>query len=636
MIKMEIKSKFGTYKVATGNIFTKVGDVNHNKEEVISLIKEAIAKNVNILTFGELTLIGYTSQDLLFFNELNLKEEKAIKEILEYVDNSILVSIGVSYRFKNQLFNTSFLLFNHKVIGIIPKSYLPSNNEFYENRWFSSGKDANFDKIIFDDYEVPFGSNILVHYDKMIVGVELCEDLWVIDSPSNHLALNGANVILNLSASNDIVGKSKYRNNLVKMQSAKLLCAYIYSSSGLGESSQDLVYSGEQLIYNEGSLIASSKDKKGLLIGLIDIEKNINDRINSSQFKYKANNDKEYRDIYLEVSLKEDELLIPTYSKTPFIPADDKNKKDRCNEVFELLKKGLMTRLININCKKVVIGISGGLDSSLTLLVAYEVFKDLNFDKKDIIAVTLPGFGSSKRTKNNGINLIKQLDVTSKTIDIKKISTLHLLELEHDLNTFDVTYENAQARIRTLNLMDLANKEGAIVLGTGDMSEAALGFCTYNADHMSMYNVNIGVPKTLVKEVVRFYALNHLEVKDVLMDIIDTPYSPELLPINKNETNSSQVTENIVGSYMLHDYFLYHLLRNKFTKEKIFRLACLSFNNLDPEYIKSTLEIFFKRFISSQFKRSCTPDGVKIGSISLSPRGDLRLASDLSPLIFKN
>ena len=633
---MEIKSKFGTYKVATGNIYTKVGDVNHNKEEIIKLIKEAISKNVSVLTFGELTLIGYTSQDLLFFNELNIKEEAAIKEILEYVDDSILVSIGASFRFKNQLFNTSFLLFNHKVIGIIPKTFLPSNNEFYENRWFSSAKDTSFDKVIFDNYEVPFGSNILVHFDKMVIGVELCEDLWVIDSPSNHLALNGANVILNLSASNDIVGKSKYRNNLVKMQSAKLLCAYVYSSSGIGESSQDLVYSGEQLIYNEGSLIASSKDKKGLLIGLIDIEKNVNDRINSSQFKYKINNDKEYRDIYLNVSLKEDELLISNYNRTPFIPNNESNKNERCSEVFELLKKALKTRLLNINCKKVVIGISGGLDSSLTLLVAYEVFKDLNYNKKDIIAVTLPGFGSSKRTKNNGSELIKKLGVNGKTIDIKKMSTLHLKELEHDLNTFDVTYENAQARIRTLNLMDLANKEGAIVLGTGDMSEAALGFCTYNADHMSMYNVNIGVPKTLVKEIVGYYSLNHEEVKKVLQDIINTPYSPELLPISKGEVNNSQVTENIVGSYTLHDYFLYHLLRNKFSKEKIYRLACLSFNDLDPIYIKKTLDIFFKRFISSQFKRSCTPDGAKVGSIALSPRGDLRLASDLSSSIFND
>ncbi len=631
---MEIKSKFGTYKVATGNIYTKVGDINFNKDEIILLIKEAISKNVSVLTFGELTLIGYTSQDLLFFNELNEKEEKAIKEILEYVDDSILVSIGVSYRYKNQLFNTSFLLFNHKVIAIIPKSYLPSNNEFYENRWFSSGKDVTFDKVIFDNYEVLFGSNILIHFDKMVVGVELCEDLWVIDSPSNHLALNGANVILNLSASNDIVGKSKYRNNLVKMQSAKLLCAYIYSSSGMGESSQDLVFSGEQLIYNEGSLIASSKDKKGLLIGLIDIEKNINDRINSSQFKYKVDENKEYRDIYLNISLKEDELLIPDYSKTPFIPYNESTRNERCNEVFELLKKGLMTRLLNIKCKKVVIGVSGGLDSSLTLLVAYEVFKDLKYNKKDIIAVTLPGFGSSKRTKNNGIELIKKLEVTCKTFDIKKMSTLHLKELGHDLNTFDVTYENAQARIRTLNLMDLANQEGAIVLGTGDMSEAALGFCTYNADHMSMYNCNIGVPKTLVKELVRCYAMNNKEVRNVLLDIINTPYSPELLPISKNEVNNSQVTENIVGSYSLHDYFLYHLLRNKFSKEKIYRLACLSFSDLDPTYIKNTLNIFFKRFVSSQFKRSCTPDGVKVGSIALSPRGDLRLASDLSSSIF--
>ena len=633
---MEIKSKFGTYKVATGNIYTKVGDIKHNKEEVILLIKEAISKKVSVLTFAELTLIGYTAQDLLFFNELNIKEEEAIKEILEYVDDSILVSIGVSFRHKNQLFNTSFLLFNHKVIGIVPKTYLPSNNEFYENRWFSSSKDASFDKVIFDNYEVPFGNNLLVHFDKMIIGVELCEDLWVIDSPSNHHCLAGANVILNLSASNDLVGKSKYRNNLIKVQSAKLLCSYIYSSSGMGESSQDLVYSGEQLIYNEGSLIASSKDKKGLLIGLIDIEKNINDRINSSQFKYGVSESRIYKDIYLDISLKEENLLIPDYSKTPFIPYNESTRSERCSEVFDLLKKGLMTRLLNIRCKKVVIGVSGGLDSTLTLLIALEVFKELNYDLKDIIAVTLPGFGSSKRTKSNGIELIKKLKVTSKTIDIKKMATLHLKELDHSLDNFDVTYENAQARIRTLNLMDLANKEGAIVLGTGDMSEAALGFCTYNADHMSMYNCNIGVPKTLVKELVRNYANLNKEARNVLLDIINTPYSPELLPISKNEVNNSQVTENIVGSYVLHDFFLYHLLRNKFTKEKIYRLACLTFNEYDESYIKNTIDIFFKRFVTSQFKRSCTPDGVKVGSIALSPRGDLRLASDLNYSIFND
>ncbi len=628
---MDYKSKYLTYKVATGNIFTKVGDVNHNKEEVIKLIKDALKEKVSVLTFSELTLIGYTSQDLLFFPYLMDKQYNAIKEILEYVDDSILVALGGSFKYNNQLFNVAYLLFNHKVIAIIPKTYLPSNNEFYEYRWFSSSKAASFNKVIFDNYEVEFGSNILIHLDALVVGVEICEDLWVIDSPSNHLALNGANTILNLSASNDIVGKSKYRNDLIKIQSSKLLCSYIYSSSGLGESSQDLCFSGAQLIYNEGTLLASSKDKKGLLISNIDIEKVINDRINSSQFKYPIN--EEARHIYLDINIKENKLLMDNLSSTPFIPSNEEIKSIRCKEIFDLLVKGLKTRLMNINCNKVVIGISGGLDSTLTLLVAHKVFNELNIDSKNILAVTLPGFGSSKRTKNNAKKLIDLLKVTSINIDIKKMSSLHLKELNHSLDLYDVTYENAQARIRTLNLMDLANKENAIVLGTGDMSEAALGFCTYNADHMSMYNVNIGVPKTLVKEIVKEYAYNNKNIEKVLLDIVSTPYSPELLPILKNKENP-QVTENVIGKYELHDFFLYHLLRNRFSKEKIYSLALITFKDLDEEYILNTLNIFFKRFINSQFKRSCTPDGIKVGSISLSPRGDLRLSSDLNSSIF--
>ncbi len=628
---MDYKSKYLTYKVATGNIFTKVGDVNHNKEEVIKLIKDALKEKVSVLTFSELTLIGYTSQDLLFFPYLMDKQYNAIKEILEYVDDSILVALGGSFKYNNQLFNVAYLLFNHKVIAIIPKTYLPSNNEFYEYRWFSSSKAASFNKVIFDNYEVEFGSNILIHLDALVVGVEICEDLWVIDSPSNHLALNGANTILNLSASNDIVGKSKYRNDLIKIQSSKLLCSYIYSSSGLGESSQDLCFSGAQLIYNEGTLLASSKDKKGLLISNIDIEKVINDRINSSQFKYPIN--EEARHIYLDINIKENKLLMDNLSSTPFIPSNKEIKSIRCKEIFDLLVKGLKTRLMNINCNKVVIGISGGLDSTLTLLVAHKVFSELNIDSKNILAVTLPGFGSSKRTKNNAKKLIDLLKVTSINIDIKKMSSLHLKELNHSLDLYDVTYENAQARIRTLNLMDLANKENAIVLGTGDMSEAALGFCTYNADHMSMYNVNIGVPKTLVKEIVKEYAYNNKNIEKVLLDIVSTPYSPELLPILKNKENP-QVTENVIGKYELHDFFLYHLLRNRFSKEKIYSLALITFKDLDEEYILNTLNIFFKRFINSQFKRSCTPDGIKVGSISLSPRGDLRLSSDLNSSIF--
>lgn len=627
---MKNKSKYLTYKVATGNILTKVGDIDYNTNEIIKLIKEGIKNNVSILTFSELSLIGYTSQDLLFFPFLMDKEIESIKEILKYVDDSILVSVGGSFKYNNQLFNVAFMLFNHKVVAIIPKTYLPSNNEFYEYRWFSSSKASNFSKVIFDGYEVEFGTNILLHLDALVVGVELCEDLWVIDSPSNHLALGGANTILNLSASNDLIGKSSYRNNLIKVQSSKLLCSYIYSSSGFGESSQDLCFSGEQLIYNEGSLIASSKDKKGLLIGIIDIEKVINDRINSSQFKYPFN--EEFRNIYLDIDIKEKELLIPNLSMTPFIPSSELIKKERCNEVFNLLVKGLKTRLFNINCKKVVIGISGGLDSTLTLLVAYEAFKELSLDIKDIIGVILPGFGSSKRTKNNAYKLLDKLNVSKKVIDIKKMSSLHLKELDHPLDLYDITYENSQARIRTLNLMDLANKEGAIVLGTGDMSEAALGFCTFNADHMSMYNVNIGVPKTLVKELVKEYAYKNKNIENILLDICLTPYSPELLPILNNKENP-QITENVIGSYMLHDFFLYHLLRNKYSKEKINNLALLTFKDLDKEYIKKTIDIFFKRFISSQFKRSCTPDGIKVGSISLSPRGDLRLPSDLNSSI---
>ena len=619
-----MKSKFGSYVIGAATFSIKIADVESNKREIIRLIEEAKEKKVNVLVFQELTLTSYTAQDLFFHNELEEKTLKAIDEIKEHVDDSILVFIGGPFSVLSKRFNVAFTLFNKKVVGIVPKSYLPNYNEFYEKRWFKSAFETEEKEVEFGGDKIPFGNDLIFDLGEMKVSCEICEDLWVMKSPSIDHALGGANVIVNLSASNELIAKKDYRSDLVRMQSAKLYCCYAYCSGSFGESSQDLVFANHSLIASSGRMIVDSYDELGLSSAIIDVEK-----LNNDRNKYSSSFDTEIKKMrYIKLDSSFVSEVLPRQVKYPFVVSDDKKRLARSKEIINLQAKGLATRLYNSHIEKVVIGISGGLDSTLALLVCLEAFKILKKDRKDILALTLPGFATSSRTLDNALKLMELSGISYEEIAIGEEAKIHLKSLNHPDDVYDVTYENTQARLRTMILMNYANYHNGIVIGTGDLSELALGFCTYNGDHMSMYGVNCSIPKTLVKTLVKDYGDMNEELRDVLYSIVDTPISPELVP--SKDGNIAQKTEEILGKYDLHDFFLYHFIRNSFSKEKIFELAKATFDDVDEGYIKKTLDLFFKRFFTQQFKRSCIPDGVKVGSVSLSPRGDLRLSSDIS------
>ena len=619
-----MKSKFGSYVIGTVTFNIKIADVESNKREIIRLIEEAKEKKVNVLVFQELTLTSYTAQDLFFHNELEEKTLKAIDEIKEHVDDSILVFIGGPFSVLSKRFNVAFTLFNKKVVGIVPKSYLPNYNEFYEKRWFKSAFETEEKEVEFGGDKIPFGNDLIFDLGEMKVSCEICEDLWVMKSPSIDHALGGANVIVNLSASNELIAKKDYRSDLVRMQSAKLYCCYAYCSGSFGESSQDLVFANHSLIASSGRMIVDSYDELGLSSAIIDVEK-----LNNDRNKYSSSFDTEIKKMrYIKLDSSFVSEVLPRQVKYPFVVSDDKKRLARSKEIINLQAKGLATRLYNSHIEKVVIGISGGLDSTLALLVCLEAFKILKKDRKDILALTLPGFATSSKTLDNALKLMELSGISYEEIAIGEEAKIHLKSLNHPDDVYDVTYENTQARLRTMILMNYANYHNGIVIGTGDLSELALGFCTYNGDHMSMYGVNCSIPKTLVKTLVKDYGDMNEELRDVLYSIVDTPISPELVP--SKDGKIAQKTEEILGKYDLHDFFLYHFIRNSFSKEKIFELAKATFDDVDEGYIKKTLDLFFKRFFTQQFKRSCIPDGVKVGSVSLSPRGDLRLSSDIS------
>ena len=618
-----MKSKFGSYVVGAAAFNIKIADVESNKREIIRLIEEAKIKKVNVLVFQELTLTSYTAQDLFFHNELEEKTLKAIDEIKEHVDDSILVFIGGPFSVLSKRFNVAFTLFNKKVVGIVPKSYLPNYNEFYEKRWFKSAFETEEKEVEFGGDKIPFGNDLIFDLGEMKVSCEICEDLWVMKSPSIDHALGGANVIVNLSASNELIAKKDYRSDLVRMQSAKLYCCYAYCSGSFGESSQDLVFANHSLIASSGRMIVDSYDELGLSSAIIDVEK-----LNNDRNKYSSSFDTEIKKMrYIKLDSSFVSEVLPRQVKYPFVVSDDKKRLARSKEIINLQAKGLATRLYNSHIEKVVIGISGGLDSTLALLVCLEAFKILKKDRKDILALTLPGFATSSKTLDNALKLMELSGISYEEIAIGEEAKIHLKSLNHPDDVYDVTYENTQARLRTMILMNYANYHNGIVIGTGDLSELALGFCTYNGDHMSMYGVNCSIPKTLVKTLVKDYGDMNEELKDVLYSIVDTPISPELVP--SKDGKIAQKTEEILGKYDLHDFFLYHFIRNSFSKEKIFELAKATFDDVDEGYIKKTLDLFLKRFFTQQFKRSCIPDGVKVGSVSLSPRGDLRLSSDI-------
>ena len=605
-----------------------------NAKEIINMLKKACGEGVSIVTTPELALTGYTCGDLFLHDELINMSEEALRIILEETkDLDIISIIGMPVKCNNQLLNCAVVISKGDILGIVPKSYIPNYSEFYEKRWFTSSFDLNNSEVRLLGQIVPISTKLLFR-DKekreINFAIEICEDLWAVNPPSNNHALNGATIIFNLSSSNDIVGKDSYRRNLVSMQSSKTISSYIYASSGIMESTSDLVFGGACLIYENGKLLKENKRfeiENNLIYVDVDTFSLVNERYRNSSYTSSAY-DEDYKIIEVNVCDKI-KTLDRTYKQYPFVPLT--NKENRFEEILEIQASGLARRLIHLNNTKCIIGMSGGLDSTLAFLVIERAFRKLNRSTKDIIGVTMPGFGTTDRTYNNAVLLVKEYGATLKEISIKDACLLHMKDIGLDINDRSVTYENIQARERTQILMDIANMISGIVIGTGDLSELALGWCTYNGDHMSMYSVNSSIPKTLVRYLVEYIKDNSSgKRKEVLEDILDTPISPELLPPDK-AGNMLQKTESSIGPYVLHDFFLYHLLRHGTSFTKIYFLAKLTFkDSFTNEEIKKWLIVFIKRFYSQQFKRNAVPDGIKVGSISLSPRGDLRMPSEAS------
>lgn len=612
----------------------KVADTEFNCNEIIKQIERASNNKIQIAVFPELCVTGYTCQDLFEQDILLEYAEKAINKIMDYTNNlDIICIIGMPIKAENQLFNTAVVIQKGRILGIVPKTFIPNYSEFYEKRWFASSKNTNKKEIEILGQKVPFGIDLLFKdktNNEICFGIEICEDVWAVEPPSNKLALLGANIIFNLSASNEVIGKKEYRRELVKMQSAKTISGYVYCSSGVNESTSDVVFSGDSMIFENGSCLANNSRfdfKSNMIFTEIDTKRLSNDRRKNTSFMGNPV-DLEYREI--EINIPDNiENLTREYSKTPFVPGDKKKISEICEEILNIQSYGLAKRLLHTNINKTVIGISGGLDSTLAFLVIIKAYEILNLPKENIIAITMPGFGTTSRTHNNSMKLINEYGATFREINITKSSLQHFEDIGHDKNIKDVTYENAQARERTKILMDIANKENGLVIGTGDLSELALGWCTYNGDHMSMYAVNASIPKTLVKYIIKWVAENSKqECKNIIDDILDTPISPELLPPDE-KGNIEQKTEEQVGPYILHDFFLYHFLRYGAEPKKIYILACKTFKqDFKEEEIKHWLQVFIKRFFTQQFKRNCIPDGPKVGTVSLSPRGDLRMPSD--------
>lgn len=622
-------------KVGTACPKLSIGNITYNMSQIKGLIKRATKEGVKVLTFPELCVTGYTCGDLFYQRHLLEKAETEIlKLLLETKNNDILYVIGTPILKENQLFNCAVVCFKGEILGIVPKTFIPNYNEFYEKRYFQSGKNIKNESISYCGKEVNISTQLLFKEKEtdLILGVEICEDLWANIAPSNYMTLHGANVICNLSASNETISKKEYRRDLVKMQSARCICSYLYSSAGEEESTSDLVFSGHQIIASNGSLLAESIfEVDSLLISNIDIELLINDRIKMNTYM-ENNSDINFKEIEFIFDSCEETYIKP--KRLPFVPSDNSLRIQRCQDIINLQATGLKQRLLKTKIPKAVIGISGGLDSTLALLVTIEAFKKANLPLENIIGITMPGFGTTNRTKNNSIELMNEFGLTTRTISIKEACIQHYADINHDINIQDVTYENAQARERTQILMDIANQEQGLVIGTGDLSELALGWCTFNGDHMSNYAVNASIPKTLVKHLVLTKAMEYEEqgkekIAHILKDIVNTPVSPELLPPDKETDNIVQKTEEKIGSYEMNDFFLYHFIRYNETPEKILELAKIAFcDSFSEEELKTGLNNFYKRFFTQQFKRNALPDGPKVGSISLSPRGDWRMPSD--------
>ena len=627
--------KYGFVKVAAAVPAVKVADCKFNAQQIDTQIAIADGKGVQIIVFPELCITGYTCADL-FGQTLLLEEaEIALMQIMNNTRQMDIISIvGMPLVVNNTLMNCAVALQKGKILGIVPKTYLPNYKEFSEQRWFAPASTHTETNIRLCGQNVPFGTNLLFDTAETCFGIEICEDVWAPIPPSSTLAMKGAEIVFNLSADNEGIGKHDYLRALLSQQSARCLGGYVYSSCGFGESTTDVVFGGNGLIYENGTLLAASERfslKEQLIISEIDVERIRNERRNNTTFSANMAKYKDQPAIHIGTELvnQRDLILTRPIEAHPFVPQGDALNQ-RCEEIFEIQVMGLAKRLIHTNCKTVVVGISGGLDSTLALLVCVKTFDKLGLPRKGIVGITMPGFGTTDRTYNNALHLMSSLGITIHEISIKEACIQHFKDIDHDMTKHDVTYENSQARERTQILMDFANKINALVIGTGDLSELALGWATYNGDHMSMYGVNGSIPKTLVKYLVNWVALNGVdyESRNTLLDIVDTPISPELIPADE-QGNIKQKTEDLVGPYELHDFFIYHFLRFGFRPSKIYFLACTAFRGTyNEETIKKWLTTFCRRFFQQQFKRSCLPDGPKVGSVGLSPRGDWRMPSD--------
>ena len=649
-------SNFGYVRVAAAVPHMRVADCVYNAGEIKKQISDAVAEGVEVVCFPELSITGYTCADLFFTQQLQRDALLALEDVCAFTRNlPIIVLVGAPLKVDNNLYNCAFVMTDGEVVGVVPKVNLPNTGEFYEKRWFSSGRDVleknvnsihpRIPLIELWGNDVPFGIDLLFATKDYSFGIEICEDLWSPLPVSTQLAIQGAEIIFNPSSSNCVTGKHAFRQRMITQQSARVHCGYVYTSSGIGESTTDIVFSGSTYIAENGEMLEMGdrfQMESSMIISEIDVERLRIDRQRNTNFTHDKHG--HYRHIQvapLEQALSPDSLIDSSpkstgplhrhFTKTPFLPK--RRESDAyCEDVFNLQTHGLLRRWQHTHAESLVIGISGGLDSTLALLVCVMAADRLGYNRSQVIGVTMPGFGTSDRTYNNAIALMEQLGVSIHEIPIRNMATQHLNDIDHDINNHDITYENAQARIRTLVLMDLANKYNGLVVGTGDMSELALGWATYCGDQMSMYGVNAGIPKTLVRYLVQYAAENIFgdETRKTLLDIVDTPVSPELLPTDE-DGNIAQITEDKVGPYELHDFFMYYFLRYGFTREKIAFMAGIAFDGVyEQAVIDHWLGIFFRRFFTQQFKRSCMPDGPKVVGVSLSPRGDWRMPSDVA------
>ena len=629
--------KQGFVKVAAVTPSIKVADVDHNLKEICRMIDETVENGAKIIAFPELCVTGYTCGDLFSQDILLKKAKEALKEIVAHTEGKdALIFVGLPYVVRNKLYNVAAAIKSGELLGLITKTFLPNYNEFYEMRQFQPGP-KQADWILYENDEVPFGPQILFECEEMpdlVVSAEICEDVWSPIPPSIETALCGATIIVNCSASDETVGKDAYRNQLIAGQSARLIAGYVYANAGEGESTTDVVFGGHNIIAENGVVLEeATRFINDTIYTEIDIERIVSERRNNTTFQM---SDKYDQLIHVPFSMKlEETKLTRTFHPMPFVPSNAEQRKRTCEEILTIQAMGLKKRLAHANCKSAVVGISGGLDSTLALLVTAKAFDLLGIERKNIESVTMPCFGTTDRTYQNACLMTQKLGATLREVNIKEAVRVHFRDIGHPEDKHDVTFENSQARERTQVLMDIANQTGGMVIGTGDMSELALGWATYNGDHMSMYGVNGSVPKTLVRHLVQYYAETCVdeELKAVLFDVLDTPVSPELLPPKDGEI--AQKTEDLVGPYELHDFYLYYILRFGYAPSKIYRLAKEAFAGMyDEETILKWLNTFYRRFFSQQFKRSCLPDGPKVGTVALSPRGDLRMPSDACATIW--